>query len=151
FDNTDGHDEEIYAMNADGTGVRQLTDNLVDDFSPAWSPDGSRIAYVRKVDEKTDIYDEKTEIYGMNADGSGQTPVTQTATGITRFPVEIHRVQDGALVSRFKPDGEVVAIALAPRCIAVLVKQGRALRIELFDPSSGARRGSVRVPRNAAS
>src|ERR687888_552078 len=37
---------EIYAMNADGTGVTNLTrDPSADDQAPAWSPDGSRIAF----------------------------------------------------------------------------------------------------------
>jgi len=36
---------EIAVMNADGTGVRHLTNNLTDDEEPSWSPDGSRLAY----------------------------------------------------------------------------------------------------------
>ena len=37
---------ELFLMNADGTGIRQLThDGGVDEF-PAWSPDGRSIAYV---------------------------------------------------------------------------------------------------------
>ncbi len=40
----DGNDE-IYVMNADGSGVTRLTDNDAIDRSPAWSPDGRRIAF----------------------------------------------------------------------------------------------------------
>ena len=32
-------------MNADGSGVVQLTDNEYNDGAPAWSPDGGRIAF----------------------------------------------------------------------------------------------------------
>jgi Tol biopolymer transport system component len=32
-------------MNADGSGRTQLTDEVGDEFDPAWSPDGSLIAY----------------------------------------------------------------------------------------------------------
>jgi TolB protein len=42
-----GGDSEIFVMNADGTGLRQVTDNKSDDFEPSWSPDGKRIVYVR--------------------------------------------------------------------------------------------------------
>jgi Tol biopolymer transport system component len=36
---------EIAVMNADGTGVHYLTNNLTDDEEPDWSPDGSSLAY----------------------------------------------------------------------------------------------------------
>ncbi|MGH2914942.1 MAG: hypothetical protein ACRDMX_08135 [Solirubrobacteraceae bacterium] len=38
-------DGDIYVMGADGTDVRQLTHGL-DASGPAWSPDGSRIAFI---------------------------------------------------------------------------------------------------------
>jgi TolB protein len=62
--------EEIYVMNADGTGLRRLTRNAMRDGSPVWSPDGRRIAFVRDRDRQT------ANIYVMNADGSGQRRLT---------------------------------------------------------------------------
>src|SRR5919198_464787 len=54
---------EIYAMNADGTGVTNLTrDPGADDQAPAWSPDGSSIAYGSTR--------EGAGLYLMSADGS---------------------------------------------------------------------------------
>jgi Tol biopolymer transport system component len=53
---------EIYVMNADGTNIRQLTDNNFVDDAPAWSPDGTRIAF----------YSDRTgrnQIYVMDSDG----------------------------------------------------------------------------------
>ena len=35
-------------MNADGTGQAPLTANTVADGNPAWSPDGTRIAFERQ-------------------------------------------------------------------------------------------------------
>jgi Tol biopolymer transport system component len=68
----DGNDE-IYVINADGTGLTRLTDDPGSDFYPAWSPDGSRIAF-------TSSRDGHQNIYVMNADGSGVTQLTTSTT-----------------------------------------------------------------------
>ena len=44
---------EIYVMNPDGTDQTRLTDNPTDDHTPAWSPEGTRIAFVRKCLERS--------------------------------------------------------------------------------------------------
>jgi len=44
-DNPEG-DYEIFKMNPDGTGLKQLTKNAVGDFEPTLSPDGQKVVYV---------------------------------------------------------------------------------------------------------
>jgi len=66
--NRDGYNE-IYTMNADGSGVVRLTNNSAHDSDPDWSPDGTKIVFLSKRDGNT-------EIYTMNADGTGQTRIT---------------------------------------------------------------------------
>lgn len=47
---------EIYLMNTDGSKVKQLTRNSVDDLCPVISPDGSRIAFLSNRDGEMKIY-----------------------------------------------------------------------------------------------
>jgi TolB protein len=62
-------------MNADGSNQTRLTNNASDDYSPAWSPDGSKIAF-HSVPPGTD----SSDIWVMNADGSNQTNLTNSAS-----------------------------------------------------------------------
>jgi hypothetical protein len=39
------NDSELFTMPADGTGLRRLTDTIETETEPAWSPDGSSIAF----------------------------------------------------------------------------------------------------------
>ena len=57
-------DTEIFSMNSNGTGLTQLTSNAVQDFNPAWSPDGTEIVFESRRD------DPNGEIYKMPANGS---------------------------------------------------------------------------------
>jgi len=77
---------EIYVMNADGTGVTQLTFTSVDDYSPAWSPDGKKIAFSCG-----------WEMCVMNADGSVQVLLTHLG-GYNDYPT-------------WSPDGTMLAFS----------------------------------------
>jgi Tol biopolymer transport system component len=63
---------DIYIMNADGTGVRRLTDAPGYDGGPFFSADGAKICW-RRFDEKG----ERAEIWTMNADGTDQRQITK--------------------------------------------------------------------------
>jgi WD40 repeat protein len=69
----DGAYDDIFVMNADGSGVVNLTHSpggvLNEDFD--WSPDGTKIAF------RTNRDGGNTEIYVMNADGSNPIDISQ--------------------------------------------------------------------------
>ena len=61
---------DLFVMNADGSGLRNLTRHAGSDMSPSWSPDGRQIVF------QTDR-DGNQEISVMNADGSGLRNLTR--------------------------------------------------------------------------
>lgn len=57
---------QIYAMKADGSNQRRLTNNKAEDSAPAWAPDGQAIVFV------SDREGEHPALFLMGADGSEQ-------------------------------------------------------------------------------
>ena len=81
----------IWTMKPDGSDLAQLTGAEGEDEAPAWSPDGSKIAFASNRDGGTSL------IYLMNADGSG-----------------VERLSTGANAERdpaWSPDGRFVVFA----------------------------------------
>ena len=74
--------------------------------------------------------------------GAGGRPVANA-----RLRLEIRRAKGGKLVSRPRPDGVPVALALSPRMLAVLARTGRRLHVSWYSVASGRRLGKVAVPR----
>jgi dipeptidyl aminopeptidase/acylaminoacyl peptidase len=79
---------DIYSMNADGSGKRQLTNGPGDSTQPSFSADGQRIAFASN---RAGNYD----IYTMNADGSAVARLTNDPGADTQ--------------PTFSPDGSVIA------------------------------------------
>jgi Tol biopolymer transport system component len=73
----------IYLANPDGTGIRRLTDATEPEYTPAWSPDGTRLAFNR--DDGT---------YLINKNGSG----------LVRLP-------NGGKWPAWSPDGKRLVVA----------------------------------------
>jgi TolB protein len=67
FDRYDDGYNWVYVIDADGSGLRRLTENF--NYHPEWTPDG-RISYV----------DRKGRIWVMNADGSGKRLLVRRPT-----------------------------------------------------------------------
>ena len=81
---------DVFTMRPDGTGMTKVTDSHGFSGEPAWSPDGSLIAF----SSDRGVYPQRQAIYVIRPDGSGMRRVTEKPRG-------------GAWQSspRFSPDG----------------------------------------------
>jgi hypothetical protein len=69
-----GENDEIYAVNADGSNLRRLTKNTWEwDKHPSWSPDGKQIVFWSNRDTG------RRQLWVMNADGSNQRRLLSSA------------------------------------------------------------------------
>ena len=77
FDNPgSGADQHIWVMNSDGSNQRAVTSGDSIDYSPAWSPDGTKIAIQRN-----------WQIWTMRPDGSELKRITDDSVGLVGTPM----------------------------------------------------------------
>jgi len=71
---------QIYLVNFDGSDPTKLTSMADGACQPAWSPDGSRLAFISPCNANREIYS-GAQIFVMNADGSNLTPLSTVPGG----------------------------------------------------------------------
>jgi Tol biopolymer transport system component len=91
-----GGDYDLFVMNADGTGRRQLTANDYDEDVASWSPDGRRIVFDRWFGYEP--FD--ADIVTVRVDGSGEDNLTESPGILDRQP-------------SWSPDGREIAFSSA--------------------------------------
>lgn len=105
---------ELYVMRSDGSNIRKLG-TATNSGAPAFSPDGTKIAF------STDR-DGNFEIYVMNADGTNQSRITTTSgedTDPTWSPdgtrIAFRSARGGGGIYTMKPDGSDVRFVVSGR------------------------------------
>ena len=89
-------DFEIFSINPDGTGRKQITRNAADDFEPSLSPDGGKIAFTSQ-NVQTSNPEGDPEVYQMNVGGSEPQNLTNNTGDVNDFAPD------------YAPDGQKIA------------------------------------------
>jgi Tol biopolymer transport system component len=107
---------DLFVVNLDGTGLRNLTnDPEGQEYEPAWSPDGTRIAYQR------DTSAGEGSIYSIAADGTGRTSLTpEQSPAPTCDPDHKSRSSDPS----WSPDGTRIAFTGSSVCVGTQSQYG---------------------------
>jgi Tol biopolymer transport system component len=116
---------DIFVSAADGTGVRQLTNDRANDRNPTWSPDGTQIAFMSNRDGRN-------QIWSIRPDGSGVRRLTAFGGGAGSYN---HWSHDGSKLifedqlsdesKLFVFDPHVEWSDQTPRVISAVVEPGR--------------------------
>jgi hypothetical protein len=70
---------QLFVVNADGTGLQQLTNTPYNHDYPDWSPDGTKLVFTSERSNGVSPYFFDSDIYTVNAaDGSNEVRLTQT-------------------------------------------------------------------------
>ena len=111
FDSRGGAQDDIFVVQSDGKGLRQLTDDAYRDRHPVFSPDGRRLAFHS---DRSGRYD----IWTISTDGSGLAQMTKT-TG------------DTIIEPLWSPDGRRLAVNSGKEStILTLDEKGAVARIQ---------------------
>jgi PKD repeat protein len=98
---TDGT-AHLYIMKDDGANIIAITDSNEGEFAPAWSPDGTQIAFDAQVDGSRDVY-------VMNVpSGCVNGPPSVTADSAVAIVGEGQEASNSGLVS--DPDGDLITL-----------------------------------------
>jgi serine/threonine-protein kinase len=89
---------DLYVMNGDGSGLRQITGDSAVDRVPRWSPDGSAIAYFSSRGGPLDVW-------AIRPDASGNRQITFGGMGVAAWS------PDGARLAAASPEGSAIVRA----------------------------------------
>lgn len=106
---------DLYTVRSDGTGITKLLGGPTDDFAPEWSPDGTRLGFVRMVDPAGQGRQSLPQVWTLGVDGSEAAQLTHLEQGPSRFD--------------WSPDASALIVDAVCAILFVDVDTGEATRL----------------------
>jgi Tol biopolymer transport system component len=132
---------DIFISRADGSGIRQLTNDRANDKFPKWSPDGQQIAFQSNRDGTT-------QIWSIRPDGSGLRRLTAAKDGggfVSEWSHDGSKlILDGPVHKMFVFDPRVEWTHQTPRIISNLVEDDLVFSEKSWSPDGQQLAGQVR-------
>jgi Tol biopolymer transport system component/TolB-like protein/DNA-binding SARP family transcriptional activator len=119
-----GDHRDVFVMNTDGTGLRNLTNDAAPELAPVWSPDGTQIAYISD-----------GRLCLMNADGSNRRRLTDGPDNYPSWSPDGTRIA----FSRGKRTADIHVIHIDGSGLVNLTRDDRAFNIEPAWSPDGSR------------
>jgi len=165
----DGNPQELWVMNADGSGQVQITDfatNPLSSRTPDWSPDGAKVVFSRWITDAPEL----AGIAVLNADGRHLRIVTRPErTAVDYWPqwaadgrIYFCRLKPeggSSYVFRVKPDGtglervmklgsvdQFLSYRLSPNAKLVAIQDAKTGRLEVLSVRGGGKRVTLIDP-----
>jgi Tol biopolymer transport system component len=113
----DGNVNHIFALSPNEGTLIRVTDGELSDSSPAWSPDGSRIAFARGAISDSGPFD--TDIYTIDINGNNTQRITNIEPELFQdqsespLPELFLTEPDVALTPSWSPDGLEIAFVIS--------------------------------------
>jgi hypothetical protein len=112
---------QIFVANLDGTGADQMTTDR-EAMAPAWSPDGSRIAYIGRRG------DDPFNVLLLDATGASMQITFETGDGL-RDRTPGWESPSGSSAPSFSPDGSSIVYSVGGEVRTIPISGGRSVRL----------------------
>ncbi|HVG25519.1 MAG TPA: hypothetical protein VND45_15285, partial [Thermoanaerobaculia bacterium] len=128
FTSSGGLQEDVFVANADGTRIRQLTNDAAKDRGVTWAPDGKTLYFYSNRDGAY-------HIWSIHADGSGLAAVTNER--------DLKRVDAKAFSApHASPDGRTLVAAMSGGVVLIHLARPLGQRVEKLAGTVGGAKWS---------
>ena len=137
---------DIHITRLDGGGRRTLAriGEEADSRGPRWAPDGAVLAFAHG--DSYVVYPEEP-VPSQLFLTAGTAVRRLTAPAKQRTTISVRRTVGGSLQADFALAADVMDLALSPSFLAVLVRKGTAVRLQIRDARTGTLRRSLNMPK----